>query len=166
MTADSCVLATADANAREFEVRVAPEAVAGLPAAKRRAMALLANSGAAQVGASGCLRAADSCARHGKPDAAPAHFPAGPQGRPAQRFHHQHRRILMQTALRQLPEVRGNAIHQFVRQDLALSTPMPTTGIGDTLDIRAGAGAGLGAALLAGAESVRRVPLQRHQLAQ
>jgi len=50
MTADSCVLATAlDANAREFEVRVAPEAVAGLPAAKRRAMALLANSGAAQV---------------------------------------------------------------------------------------------------------------------
>jgi len=50
MTADSCVLATAlDANAREFEVRVAPEAVAGLPAPKRRAMALLANSGAAQV---------------------------------------------------------------------------------------------------------------------
>ena len=45
MTADSCVLATAlDANAREFDVVVAREAVAGTPARKQRAMALLADS--------------------------------------------------------------------------------------------------------------------------
>lgn len=50
MTADSCVLATAlDANAREFDVVVAREAVAGTPARKQRAMALLADSGAARV---------------------------------------------------------------------------------------------------------------------
>ena len=50
MTTDSCVLATAlDANAREFDVVVAREAVAGTPARKQRAMALLADSGAARV---------------------------------------------------------------------------------------------------------------------
>lgn len=50
MTADSCVLATAlDANAREFDVVLAREAVAGMPAQKQRAMALLADSGAARV---------------------------------------------------------------------------------------------------------------------
>ncbi|HFK2920083.1 cysteine hydrolase family protein [Stenotrophomonas beteli] len=50
MTADSCVLATAlDANAREFDVVVALEAVAGTPGQKQRAMALLAGSGAARV---------------------------------------------------------------------------------------------------------------------
>ncbi|MBO0393608.1 cysteine hydrolase [Stenotrophomonas maltophilia] len=50
MTADSCVLATAlDANAREFDVVLAREAVAGMPSQKQRAMALLADSGAARV---------------------------------------------------------------------------------------------------------------------
>jgi nicotinamidase-related amidase len=50
MTADSCVLATAlDANAREFDVVLAREAVAGRPSQKQRAMALLADSGAARV---------------------------------------------------------------------------------------------------------------------
>jgi len=50
MTADSCVLATAlDANAREFEVVVALEAVAAMPSQKRRALAVLVNSGAARV---------------------------------------------------------------------------------------------------------------------
>lgn len=50
MTADSCVLATAlDANAREFHVVLAPEVVAGLPSRKRRALALLADSGAARI---------------------------------------------------------------------------------------------------------------------
>ena len=50
MTADSCVLATAlDANAREFEVVVALEAVAAMPSQKRRALAVLADSGAARV---------------------------------------------------------------------------------------------------------------------
>ncbi|HYG07635.1 MAG TPA: cysteine hydrolase [Stenotrophomonas sp.] len=42
MTADSCVLATAvDANAREYDVRVVADAVAGLAPAKRRALALI-----------------------------------------------------------------------------------------------------------------------------
>lgn len=50
MTADSCVLATAlDANAREFEVVVALDAVAAMPSQKRRALAVLADSGAARV---------------------------------------------------------------------------------------------------------------------
>ncbi|MBH1659489.1 cysteine hydrolase [Stenotrophomonas maltophilia] len=50
MTADSCVLATAlDANAREFEVVVALEAVAAMPSQKRRALAVLEDSGAARV---------------------------------------------------------------------------------------------------------------------
>ncbi len=50
MTADSCVLATAlDANAREFDVVLASEVVAGLPSRKRRALALLADSGAARI---------------------------------------------------------------------------------------------------------------------
>ncbi|VEF38724.1 isochorismatase [Stenotrophomonas maltophilia] len=50
MTADSCVLATAlDANAREFDVLLAPEVVAALPSRKRRALALLADSGAARI---------------------------------------------------------------------------------------------------------------------
>jgi nicotinamidase-related amidase len=50
MTADSCVLATAlDANAREFDIVVAPEVVAGLPSQKRSALALLAGSGAARI---------------------------------------------------------------------------------------------------------------------
>ena len=50
MTADSCVLATAlDANAVEFDVVPAREAVAGMPSQKQRAMALLADSGAARV---------------------------------------------------------------------------------------------------------------------
>ncbi|WP_295575206.1 isochorismatase family cysteine hydrolase [uncultured Stenotrophomonas sp.] len=50
MTADSCVLATAlDANAREFEVVLAMEAVAGMPSQKRRALALLTDSGTARV---------------------------------------------------------------------------------------------------------------------
>lgn len=50
MTADSCVLATAlDANAREYDITIAREAVAALPARKRHALDLLAASGAAQV---------------------------------------------------------------------------------------------------------------------
>lgn len=50
MKADSCVLATAlDANAREFEVVIALEAVAAMPSQKRRALAVLADSGAARV---------------------------------------------------------------------------------------------------------------------
>lgn len=50
MTADSCVLATAiDANAREYEVHVVREAVAGLARAKRQALQLLADSSAARV---------------------------------------------------------------------------------------------------------------------
>lgn len=50
MTADSCVLATAmDANAREYRVRVVREAVAGLTARKREALAVVAASHAAQV---------------------------------------------------------------------------------------------------------------------
>jgi len=45
MTADSCVMATAvDANAREYDVRVVSGAVAGLAAAKRRALSLIVDA--------------------------------------------------------------------------------------------------------------------------
>jgi nicotinamidase-related amidase len=48
MTADSCVMATAiDANAREYRVTVVRDAVAGLPARKRAAFEVLAQSKAA-----------------------------------------------------------------------------------------------------------------------
>jgi len=50
MTADSCVMATAiDANAREYRVRVVRDAVAGLAARKRDALAVLKASHAADV---------------------------------------------------------------------------------------------------------------------
>jgi nicotinamidase-related amidase len=50
MTADSCILATAlDANAREFEVLLAREAVAAMPSRKRDAFDLLARTQAATV---------------------------------------------------------------------------------------------------------------------
>lgn len=50
MTADSCVMATAiDGNAREYQVRVVREAVAGLTVRKREALSVLAASHAAEV---------------------------------------------------------------------------------------------------------------------
>lgn len=50
MTADSCVMATAiDANAREYRVRVVRDAVAGMAARKRDALAVLVASHAAEV---------------------------------------------------------------------------------------------------------------------
>ena len=58
IAADACVLATAqDANMREFEVWVPSDCVAARdPAAKRRALALLAGSTGARTAASGQVR--------------------------------------------------------------------------------------------------------------
>lgn len=50
MTADSCILATAlDANAREFDVVLVKQTIAGMPSRKRDALDVLAQSKAAAV---------------------------------------------------------------------------------------------------------------------
>lgn len=50
MALEACILATAiDANAREFEVAVVREAVAGLPPLRAAALKLLSGSGTAEV---------------------------------------------------------------------------------------------------------------------
>ena len=50
MALEGCILATAmDANARDFEVAVVREAVAGLPRLRRPALEVLAGSGAARL---------------------------------------------------------------------------------------------------------------------
>ncbi|HBK45735.1 MAG TPA: cysteine hydrolase [Xanthomonadaceae bacterium] len=58
MTADSCVLATAmDANAREYRVAVVSDGVAGMPGAKKAALAAMKASTAGEiVGAGAVLR--------------------------------------------------------------------------------------------------------------
>ncbi|WP_337926361.1 isochorismatase family cysteine hydrolase [Luteimonas saliphila] len=53
MALESCVLATAtDANAREFEVAIVRDAVAGLPGLRQSALKALSGSGAARLVAS------------------------------------------------------------------------------------------------------------------
>lgn len=58
MALESCILATAaDANAREFEVAIVRDAVAGLPALRRSALEALSGSGTARlVDSRGALR--------------------------------------------------------------------------------------------------------------
>ncbi len=78
----------------------------------------------------------------------------------SQAFHNQRRSILLQAVLGQLLEMGGDTIDQFMWKDLALATPLATTGIGSTLDVGTGTGAGQIPALFAGTESVSPFSLQ------
>lgn len=78
-----------------------------------------------------------------------------------QPFDNQRRRILLQSLAGQLPEMGRNTIHQLMWKDLALPTPLAAAGIGNALDIGAGASAGQVPALLAVAEPISAFALQQ-----